>query len=91
MLHNIGALKSTQALENFVLACEADARGRTGFEDRAYPQANYLRAACQAVLQIDTSAILNSSLQGQAIGTAIRELRIQTLKQFKQNYLAAQS
>lgn len=91
MLHNIGGFKSHQALENFVLACEADARGRTGFEDRNYPQANYLRAACQAVLAIDTSAILNSALQGQAIGTAIRDLRIQTLKQFKQDYLAAQS
>jgi tRNA nucleotidyltransferase (CCA-adding enzyme) len=90
MLHNIGGFKSHQALENFVLACEADARGRTGFENRDYPQADYLRAACQAVLAIDTSEILNSPLQGQAIGTAIRDLRIQTLKQFKQDYLAAQ-
>ncbi|MEY4211603.1 MAG: multifunctional tRNA nucleotidyl transferase/23-cyclic, partial [Pseudomonadota bacterium] len=91
MLHNIGGFKSHQALENFVLACEADARGRTGFEHRDYPQADYLRCACQAAVEIDTSAILNSPLQGQAIGTAIRDLRIQTLKQFKQDYLAAQS
>lgn len=90
MLHNIGGVKSSQALENFVLACEADARGRTGFENRDYPQADYLRAACQAVLKIDTSAILNGPLQGQAIGAAIRELRIQALKQFKQDYLATQ-
>ena len=91
MLHNMGGFKSNQALENFVLACEADARGRTGFENRDYPQADYLRAACQTALAIDTSSILNSPLQGQAIGTAIRELRIQTLKQFKQDYQATQS
>jgi tRNA nucleotidyltransferase (CCA-adding enzyme) len=87
----MGGFKSNQALENFVLACEADARGRTGFENRDYPQADYLRAACQTALAIDTSSILNSPLQGQAIGTAIRELRIQTLKQFKQDYQATQS
>lgn len=76
MLGHLGAFKSATSVEPFLLACEADARGRTGFENRAYPQSAYLCKAAQAAFSVDTSAILNSDLQGSKIGDAIRRLRI---------------
>ena len=42
-LEQLDAFRRPQRFQQFLLACEADARGRTGFEDRAYPQADYFR------------------------------------------------
>ena len=76
MLAALGAFKPHYALNDFLLACEADARGRTGFEQSAYPQAEYLAHIAQVANQIDTSVLLNGNLQGPKIGEAIRLLRI---------------
>ncbi len=83
LLHNIGAFRAANQLEGFLIACEADARGRTGFENRDYPQADFIRAVMTQLNQLDTRAILNSKLQGAEIGTAIRRLRIDCISQFK--------
>jgi tRNA nucleotidyltransferase (CCA-adding enzyme) len=88
MLQAIGAFKPDNCLEEFILACEADARGRTGFENRDYPQADYIRSATQAAMAIDNSSILNGDLKGEEIGLAIRKQRIKAISSFKANYLA---
>ena len=89
MLQAIGAFKTESRLEQFILACEADARGRTGFENRDYPQADYLRQAAQTAAKVDTAAVLQSDLKGPQIGTAIRQLRITAIADFKKHYLSA--
>lgn len=38
-----GLLKSEQYAEDFLIACEADARGRLGKEEKPYPQGKFLR------------------------------------------------
>ncbi|MGD0960795.1 MAG: multifunctional CCA addition/repair protein [Methylomonas sp.] len=86
LLQTLSAFKPTGNLEEFVLACEADARGRTGFENRAYPQAEFLRLAARAGRAIDADAVLQSNLQGEEIGQAIRNLRITAINAFKQQY-----
>ncbi|MDD1617770.1 MAG: tRNA nucleotidyltransferase (CCA-adding enzyme), partial [Methylococcaceae bacterium NSP1-2] len=63
----------------FLLACEADAKGRTGFENRPYPQAERLRAAAKAISAVDISSVLTGDLQGGLIGEAIRRLRIKAV------------
>ena len=88
-LHKIGAFREHNHLEGFLLACEADARGRTGFENRDYGQADFIRGAMRALQQIDMSAILESDLKGPAIGAAIRQQRIACLKQYKQENACA--
>jgi tRNA nucleotidyltransferase (CCA-adding enzyme) len=79
MLGGLGAFKSSNTLNQFLLACEADAKGRTGFEDAPYPQAEMLKLAAEAAASVDTSAILNSELKGEKIGEAIRRLRIKAV------------
>lgn len=86
MLQAIGAFKPDSRLDDFLLACEADARGRTGFEDRLYPQADYIRAAAAEAAAIDTAVVLESGLQGALIGAAIRKLRIKAVNDVKQRY-----
>jgi tRNA nucleotidyltransferase (CCA-adding enzyme) len=79
VLGALGAFKANNTLNEFLSACEADARGRTGFEQIPYPQAELLRLAAKAAVSVDTSGILNSELQGAKIGEAIRRLRIKAV------------
>ena len=57
LLMTLGAVNQPQRLEPFLLACEADARGRLGFQESAYPQADYLRVACHAAGQVDSATL----------------------------------
>jgi tRNA nucleotidyltransferase (CCA-adding enzyme) len=53
LLDAIGAFRNEVAFERFLLACEADARGRLGREDAPYPQARRLRRDRAAALAVD--------------------------------------
>jgi tRNA nucleotidyltransferase (CCA-adding enzyme) len=82
MLATLGAFKPANKLPEFLLACEADAKGRTGFENAPYPQAELLSGAARAAASVDISAILDSELKGAHIGEAIRRLRIKAVSEF---------
>ncbi|MEQ1558937.1 MAG: multifunctional CCA addition/repair protein [Methyloglobulus sp.] len=83
LLNNLGVFRAHNQFSEFLLACEADARGRTGLENKPYPQAQYLLDAAKVATSVDTAAVLNDNLQGAAIGEAIRHLRIQALNNMK--------
>ncbi len=80
MLNTLGAFKPHNSIQDFILACEADAKGRTGLENQPYPQSAYLLSACQAATEVDISDILESHLKGAQIGEAIRSKRIMAIK-----------
>lgn len=58
LLEKLDAFRRPQRMQRFVLACEADARGRTGLEDDPYPQRELLLAACEAANSVDVGALL---------------------------------
>ncbi len=64
-------------------ACLADIRGRTGFENIDYAQADYLAALANQIGNADISEIKNRGLQGQAMAQAIRELHLDIIKTAK--------
>ncbi|MFE8070826.1 multifunctional CCA addition/repair protein [Marinobacteraceae bacterium S3BR75-40.1] len=68
-----------ERLEDLLTVCEADARGRTGLENRAYPQADLFRQAREAALQVDPKALMEEGFQGKALGEAIRRTRLQRI------------
>ena len=80
LLQRLDAFRQRDALEPFLFACEADARGRTGFEGRAYPQADWLRAAHQAASVVPVQPLLDQGYQGIALGQALRCERIRRVK-----------
>lgn len=82
LLMNIGAFKKSEVLKDFLLACEADARGRAGKENAPYPQADFIIQAARAASEIDISGVLKSGLQGPQIGAAIRRLRIHAIAEY---------
>lgn len=81
LLAALGAFKQLNQVADFVLACEADAKGRTGLENQPYPQAAYLLEAAEIAASVDTSTVTNSGLQGAQIGEAIRQLRIRAVRE----------
>lgn len=78
-------LRQPQKFEQFLLCCEADARGRTGFEDRDYPQTTYFRKALIAVQTITSKQVDGARFQGVKFGEELRRLRLEVLKEFKSN------
>lgn len=58
LFNDLSLKNKPELLEDLILISEADARGRTGLEDRDYPQANYLREMAKASLDVDTKAIV---------------------------------
>ena len=75
------ALRRPERFEQFLLACEADARGRTGLEERPYPQRDILKAAREAAAQVSAADLLNQGLTGPAIAQALHEARVHAIRQ----------
>lgn len=71
----LDGFRRPERVEDFVLTCEADARGRQGLEARAYPQADYLRAAFAAARVVDAASVVAPGESGPAVGAALRRAR----------------
>lgn len=83
LLKQLDAFRRPQRWEDFILCCEADARGRTGFEERDYPQANYLRTALANCKAIDQKAIADAGFSGLAFGKELDRQRLARLSELK--------
>ena len=86
LLKAIGALKSSRRLEDFLTCCEADARGRTGFEDRDYPSSAYLRRARECVIKTDIADLVEAGVSGAEIGKQLSMRQTAALTEFKAHY-----
>jgi tRNA nucleotidyltransferase (CCA-adding enzyme) len=74
------ALRRPDRFEAFLVACEADARGRLGLEQRDYPQADYLRQALRAARGVTAAQLQDRSLSGKTLGDAISAERAKVLE-----------
>ncbi|MGB4075554.1 multifunctional CCA addition/repair protein [Pseudomonas sp.] len=83
LLQGFDAFRRPQRFEEFIAACEMDARGRLGLEQRDYPQAAYLRGAMQAAQNVAVQALLARGLQGAELGAAVQEERLQALQRYR--------
>ena len=87
-LKAMGAFRDPVHLKRFVLACEADARGRTGLEDRDYRQAEYFLDALDAALSVDNDVIAATGVTGKAFGEALDRERLSAIKAVKREWEA---
>ena len=88
LLQGIGALRDSSRLRDFLYCCEADARGRTGFEERSYPSSDYLLKALERVLNTDISDLVEAGIEGAEIGRQLQLRQLATLTEHRQNYPA---
>ena len=83
LLKEIDAFRRPERYQKFLLACEADARGRTGFEDRPYPQAAYLERAGKEAGRVKADQVTDTAANGAAIGAEIDKKRLEAIKKVK--------
>ncbi|MFT6896017.1 MAG: tRNA nucleotidyltransferase (CCA-adding enzyme) [Paraglaciecola sp.] len=73
--------RKPQRFAELLLACTADARGRTGFEDAPYPNADYIWQAYLTAKEVDVKAIVAAGYQGPQIKQQLREKRIRAIEE----------
>lgn len=79
LLERCDAFRRPERFARFLLACEADARGRTGFEDRPYPQADYLAGAFAAARAVAPAEVIGDERDGKKIALLIRQARVRAI------------
>ena len=90
LLQRFDVYRRPQRFEEFIMACEMDARGRPGMEERDYPQADYLRGAACAARSVAVGPLLEQGLQGQALGDALKQQRLRALEHYRTNAASGQ-
>ncbi len=88
-LESCDAFRRPERFADFLLACEADARGRKGFEQRDYPQRNYFAAARERAAAVALTEEERRDLSGERIGQELRRRRIAAIESLKATLPAA--
>jgi tRNA nucleotidyltransferase (CCA-adding enzyme) len=83
LLEETDAFRRPERFEQFLLACESDARGRKGLEERPYPQADFLRRGREAAAAVTLDENERAGLSGAAIGEQLRAKRLKVLTEMK--------
>ena len=83
LLENLDAFRRPARFEQFVVACEADARGRKGLEDQPYVQAAYLRRARELAAGVQLDESERAGLIGEQIAAALHKRRLAALAQLR--------
>ncbi|WP_342624028.1 multifunctional CCA addition/repair protein [Pseudomonas alkylphenolica] len=86
LLQSFDVYRRPQRFEEFIAACEMDARGRKGLEQRQYPQADYLRGAAAAARAVQVQPLVQQGLTGQALGEALKGERLKALQVYKDGF-----
>jgi tRNA nucleotidyltransferase (CCA-adding enzyme) len=79
LIERLDGFRCPDRVARFALACEADARGRLGLEDRAYPQRQRLMDALAVARKVDSRVFVERGMQGAQIATAIRNARLKAI------------
>ncbi|WP_457389391.1 multifunctional CCA addition/repair protein [Roseateles sp. P5_E1] len=83
LLERCDAWRRPERFAEMLWACECDARGRLGLEDRDYPQRERLAADLAATLKVDLAAASAAAIargaKGPDIGRAVQRARLAAL------------
>jgi tRNA nucleotidyltransferase (CCA-adding enzyme) len=83
LLERCDAIRKPARLDEILLACECDARGRLHFEEAPYPQRARINAALAAVQSVATSVIAahaaSKGVTGQKVGELIHAARVEAV------------
>ncbi|RTR38983.1 multifunctional CCA addition/repair protein [Shewanella canadensis] len=77
--------RKPERLEQITIACEADAKGRLGLEDRTYPQAGYFKQCFLAANKVAVKPIIEAGFKGAEIKAQLQLKRIEAIAEIKQN------
>jgi tRNA nucleotidyltransferase (CCA-adding enzyme) len=76
LFQSADAWRRPERFSHLLQACASDARGRTGHENDAYPQADYLLQLLAAARAVDAGEIARQCSDSSAIAAAVQKARI---------------
>ena len=82
LLQSCDAWRRPERFALMLQACAADARGRTGHERDAYPQADYLLHALSLARAVDAGAVATGCDTPTKIPAAVQQARVAAIQQF---------
>jgi tRNA nucleotidyltransferase (CCA-adding enzyme) len=86
LLLRCDAIRRPERFAQALLACECDARGRAGLEDRPYPPRERLSGALHAATGVETATVAQTAMaagqHGPAIGEMVRQARALAVRQW---------
>lgn len=85
-LLEMDALRRPERFEELLLACEADARGRLGLEQRPYPQRAYWQGALAALRAVSPRELQEKGLEGEAFVQALQQARQAALHDYREQW-----
>ena len=83
-LEALDAFRRPERFELFLVACEADSRGRTGYEDQHFEQPEIYRKVFNAANAISAKELVQQGLKGKAIKEELAKLRIHAIKEIRE-------
>ena len=70
----------------FILACKSDFLGRLDFEERAYPQEDYLKAAMLEARKVQAKTFIEQGIKGADIKEHLSKARLNAIKKVKDEF-----
>ena len=86
IFNQLDVWRKPQEFDDFIITCKSDFLGRLGFENRPYPQEQYLKDAMLAASSINAKVFVEQGLQGIAIKEAMAKARLHAIKKVKAEY-----
>ena len=79
-LESMDAFRRPERFEQFLIACEADAKGRLGLESRDYPEAERFRMAYKIAQDVPIKPLIAEGFSGADLGEHLRMARVRALE-----------
>jgi tRNA nucleotidyltransferase (CCA-adding enzyme) len=76
----LDAIRQPERFKDFLRACEADSRGRTGLENHATPAADLMQKILAAAMNVDAGAVASAYDAPEKIKAAVFEARLDAVK-----------
>jgi len=85
-LEQLDAYRKPGRFEDFLLASEADARGRPGYENKDFSQGGFFRQALAATKDIDIKELRSRGFENMALANKIRQTRVAAVATLRKRF-----
>lgn len=80
--------RKPQRFQEFLLVCLSDTRGRIGFENREYPQLDYINNLLKAAKNVNVQQVIKDGFEKEQIRDELNRRRLNAIREAKKTYQA---
>jgi tRNA nucleotidyltransferase (CCA-adding enzyme) len=86
LMQRLDPFRRAERFESVLQVCEADSRGRLGFEQEAYPQATYWRGLLKRLTALSAKEIVASGVSGAEITYVLTQKRLKIIQEYRDDW-----